>query len=66
MAVYLVVTPNGKRLIQADLKSVAVNHVVRQNVTAEAVTAEELLEYIGQGMVVEKAETKTKEETTND
>jgi hypothetical protein len=71
MPIYLVKTNDKVRLVQADLKSVAINHVIRSTVTAETLTAEELLEFIKDGVTVEQAvargaEPQTQEDKPND
>jgi len=54
-AVYHVQTPNGDRLIKASSKSVAVNHVVKNTITAKSVTASEMADLIDKGLKIEDA-----------
>lgn len=55
MPVYLVKGPAGDRLVEAEQKTTAINHVIRDSVTAEPVSASELLVHMNNGMKVETA-----------
>jgi len=57
-AIYLVKTPSGESLVKADNKQQAINHIIRKDVTAEALTAEQTADYIvGKKMAVIDATT---------
>ena len=56
MPIYLVKSPDGQKLIDASTKSVAINHAIKHSVTAETVSASELVQLMqGQGMTVENS-----------
>lgn len=57
MPIYLVTGPakNDRRLVDATTKSVAINHVTRNTVTAHAVTASELVKLLAEELKVEAA-----------
>ncbi len=56
MPIYLVKAPSGDKLVDAGTKAGAINHVVHGTITAEAVTASELVALMqDKGMNVEKA-----------
>ena len=57
-AIYLVETPNEQRLVRANTRATAVNHVVKETIHARPVTADELLTLMdekGMGIAVETA-----------
>ena len=57
-AIYLVETPNEQRLVRANTRATAVNHVVKETIHARPVTADELLTLMnekGGGIAVETA-----------
>lgn len=57
MAIYLVKSPSGDRLVDAKTKASAINYVMRNSVEAEALTATQLVEYMQEkGLTVEKAD----------
>ena len=56
MPIYLVKTPNEKKLVDANTKAQAINHVTKTTITAETVTASEVVELMQSGIQVEKAE----------
>lgn len=63
MAIYLVKTPSGNRLVDAKTPSAAINFAVgKDSYSAEALSAPELAQWYGQGLRVENtvpaAETK--------
>lgn len=65
MPVYLVETPNGKRLIRAKSQHTALNFVVKKDVTVKPVTPDTLLDLTdkkGGGMIVEVAYLKKDDE----
>jgi Tfp pilus assembly pilus retraction ATPase PilT len=45
-AIYLVKTPTGENLVKADNKQQAINHIIRKDVTASTLTAEQTADYI--------------------
>lgn len=55
MPVYLVKSPTGDRLVEAAQKSTAINHVIRNTITAEPVSASELVKLMADNMKVEQA-----------
>lgn len=56
MPIYKVKAQDGKpRGVKATTKSVAVNHVIRDTVSAEVMTAEEVYEFTKAGGVIEEA-----------
>jgi ribosomal protein S9 len=55
MAVYLTESPQGKLLVNARTNAQAVNHVVKNTVTAKVVTAEEAVKLMQDGVKVESA-----------
>lgn len=56
-AIYLIKTPSGERLIEANSRTTAINHAVKSEVTAKSLTAVELADYLQRGFTVEKAGT---------
>ncbi len=54
MPIYHVKTPQGEKLVDANTKAQAINHVVRSTITAETVTASEVVALMQAGVVVEK------------
>ena len=56
-AVYLITTKTQQRIVQAGSKSTAINHVVKSEIECRAITASELVELLGFGLVVETAST---------
>lgn len=59
MPVYLVTDPSGAtRLVDANTKQTALNHVVGQSYTVEPVTTSELAAYMRAGAQIESAPTK--------
>lgn len=66
MPIYLVKAPSGDKLVDAGTKAGAINHVVHSTVTAEAVTASELVGLMqDNGMKVEKAKQEPKEKAND-
>lgn len=55
MPVYKVKSPNGERLVKAGTKSTAINHVIRDQVTAEPLTADEVADAAAAGVKIEVA-----------
>lgn len=55
MPIYLVETPTKKHLVDASTAASAKNHIIKNTVTAKALTATELVTLIGEGLQVEKA-----------
>ena len=56
MPIYLVKGPGeNQRLVNAGAKSTAINHVIRDTITAEPVSATELAEWLETGLKIEKA-----------
>ena len=55
MAIYLVESPQGKTLVDAKTKSSAINHVMKNIVTAAAVSATDVVKLMGDGVKVEAA-----------
>lgn len=55
MPIYHVKTPTTEHIVEATNQAVAINHVVRGTITAENLTASELVQLMGKGLVVEKA-----------
>lgn len=55
MPVYHVKTPSGEHLVDATNKAAAVNHVIRNTVTAESVTASEMVKHMQAGLTVQTA-----------
>ena len=65
----LIDTPNGKRLVRSTTRRQAVDHVVKGTITAKTLNADELAEYLEQGLKIENAEvpeTQATEEGTED
>lgn len=59
MAVYLITTPNGERLIEAPNKASAINFVMKSEVKAEALNAVALSKVVREkGLQIEVAEKK--------
>lgn len=52
----LVNGPQGKRLIRAKSNAAAINHCVREQFESHSVSADELVDLLSSGMVVEDAE----------
>ena len=66
-AIYLIDTPSGKRLIKANSRATAINHVVQTSHTGRAIGAVELIERLGEGLKVEDIQPiKTKPEPITD
>ena len=61
MPLYLVETPQTRRLIRATNRAVAVNHVVKDEIKAESITPDQLCDLLEQGLIVEKAGIATNE-----
>jgi len=55
MPVYKVKTPAGETLVKAVNKSAAINHVIRNMVTAENMTADDVAEAASLGLKIEIA-----------
>lgn len=55
MPVYYIKTPSGEHLIDATNKHTAINHVVRDTITAESITASDLVLLMQKGLTVETA-----------
>lgn len=58
MPIYLVKGPAGERLVSAEQKATAINHVIRDSITAEPVTATQLVDLMQSGLTVEKVPSK--------
>lgn len=56
MPIYHVKTPTGEKLVEANTKAQAINHVTRSTITADTVTAPQVVALMGQGIKVEKAD----------
>lgn len=56
MPIYHVKTPQGEKLVEANTKAQAINHTVRGMITAETVTAPQVVDLMGKGIKVEKAD----------
>jgi len=59
MPIYHVKTPQDEKLVDANNITQAINHVVRNTITAESLTASEAVALMQKGIVVEKATTKS-------
>ncbi len=55
MPIYLVKTAQGNRLVDAKHKAQAINHVVKDTITAEPITASDMVTQMDAGLKVEKA-----------
>jgi hypothetical protein len=55
MPIYLVKTAQGNRLVNAKHKAQAINHVVKDTITAEPITASDTVKQMGLGLKVEEA-----------
>ena len=66
MPIYLVKSPKGEQLIEANNKAQAVNHVTRSIITAESVTASEVVALMQSGVSVEKAVAPTDEKESQE
>lgn len=55
MPVYKVKSPAGERLVKAGTKSTAINHVIREQITAEPLTADEVADAAAAGVKIEVA-----------
>jgi len=65
MPIYLVKSPSGDKLVEAPTKAGAINHVVRNTVTAEALNPSKLVEAMqDKGMKVEKVAAETTQPAT--
>jgi len=56
-AIYLVKTPSGESLVKAENMQQAINHIIRKDVSAKALTAEQTADKIVGGMAVIDATT---------
>jgi len=54
MPIYLVKTPNGQKMVNAPTKARAINHVIKNTITAEALSAETVVARMEDGEAVEK------------
>ena len=61
MPIYRVTTPQGDRLVEANTKAQAINHITRTTITATTVTASEVVKLMQSGVKVETAEAKAEE-----
>ena len=57
-AIYLVTTPSEQRLVKAEQKTSAINHVIRGTIKARPLTAEEVVDFMQKEFEVEDATTK--------
>lgn len=55
MPIYLVTSPQGKKLVDAPNRAQAINHVSRNSITAENIKASQIVELMQSGLPVEKA-----------
>lgn len=55
MTVYKVTTPTETRVVKADTKAAAINHVIKPGVSAEALTADQVVDLMATGVKVETA-----------
>lgn len=55
MAIYLVNAGKGERLIEAKTRTVAINHVMTDEIEARPVSASELVQLMNKGIKVEDA-----------
>lgn len=62
MAAYLVTTPTEKRLVEARTGAAAINHVIRDTVTAKTLNTKELLALINEGLKPETVASEPKAE----
>lgn len=53
MAVYLVTTPKGNRLVEARTTGAARNHVIKDEVEVKTLNTSELVKHINAGMKIE-------------
>lgn len=59
MAVYLVKTPSGEKLVEAKTASAAINYAFdKDDFTAKSVSASEVVAYMARGLKVEYAPAK--------
>ena len=59
MPVYLVTSPQGNKLIEANTKAQAINHVTRTTIAAEVVSATAVVKLMQEGVKVERADATT-------
>lgn len=57
MPIYHVKTPSGATLVCANTKAQAIGHIIRTTITAETVTASEVVTLMQNGVAVEAAST---------
>lgn len=56
MPIYHVKTPTGEKLIEANTKAQAINYVTRSTITADVVSAPQVVDLMGKGIKVEKTD----------
>jgi hypothetical protein len=55
MPVYHVKTPSGEHLVDATTKAAAINHIIRNSVTADPLKSSDLVKLMQKGLTVETA-----------